>query len=78
VVDIPTPAETAEALRGDIESEYNGLRDGIEKTYHAAIEDLTNTFHADIQANRLDKEEALAAAGLNRDGSDPMGRPTDA
>lgn len=73
-----TPAELHESVRGDIESEYNGLRDGIEKTYHAAIETLTEEFHADIQANRLAKEDALAAAGLNRDGSDPYGRPTDA
>ncbi len=75
---MPTPAETAEALRGDIESEFNGLRDAIESQYEQDKKALEDTFHAAIQANRLSKEDALAAAGLNRDGSDPMGRPTDA
>lgn len=73
--DIPTAAEK-EALRGGIESEYNGLRDGIEKAYTAARRTLMNTYHSDITQNRLDKEAAMRAAGLNTDGSSPYGRPT--
>lgn len=72
------PAMTAseyEALRSGIESEFNGLRDAIEKTYETAQRNLENQYHADIHDNRVAKEQAMVAAGLNPDGSDPQGRP---
>jgi hypothetical protein len=63
-----------EELRSGIESNYNGLRDGIEKTYETAARNLENQYHADLHDNRVAKEEAMVAAGLNPDGSDPQGR----
>ena len=79
---MPTEAEKTaagkEALRSGIESEFNGLRDAIETTYAHAQRNLENDYHADITANRLAKEDAMAAAGLNRDGSSNYDRPTDA
>ncbi len=71
----PTAAEK-EALRSQIESQYNGERDSIERTYVLDRNNLADQFHADIEANRLAKEAAMRAAGLNSDGSTPYGRPT--
>lgn len=73
-----TPAEEREQLRGGIESEHNGLRQQIEEDYVLARGNLEAQYHRDLKANRLAKEDAMAAAGLNRDGSSPYGRPTDA
>lgn len=72
-----TPAELNESLRGDIESEFNGLRNAIEEAYVLARGNLELQYHADLKANSLAKGDALGAAGLNRDGSNPYGRPTD-
>jgi hypothetical protein len=69
-----TPAEVAESRRADIESEYNGLRDAIEKQYSADIRDRTETYHQDLHDNRIAREQAMVAEGLNPDGSDPQGR----
>lgn len=74
---ISTPAQENEALRGGIESQYNGLRQAIEENYVLARGNLEQQYHADLTANRLAKEDAMGAAGLNRDGSNPYGRPTD-
>lgn len=68
-------AAEKEELRGNIESEYNGLRDEIEKQYIADKEALATQYHEDIQSNAEDKRGAFIAAGLNSDGSDPQGRP---
>jgi hypothetical protein len=67
-------AKEYEDLRSGIESEFNGLRDTIEKDYETAKRNLENQFHSDIHDNRVAKEQALVAAGLNPDGSDPQGR----
>lgn len=69
-------AQEDEDLRSGIESQYNVLRDGIETAYTAARRTLMNQYHADLRQNRLDKEAAMRAAGLNTDGSTPYGRPT--
>lgn len=61
-------------MRGGIESEYNGLRDVIEKTYVTDKNALETMYHNDIKDNENAKREALLAAGLNSDGSDPQGR----
>jgi hypothetical protein len=79
---MPTTAEETaagkEALRGGIESEFNGLRDEIERTFSTAKYNLEQQYFEDIKANRLAKENAMAAAGLNRDGSSNYDRPSDA
>lgn len=79
---MPTEAEQTaagkEALRSGIESEYNGLRNQIEETFSTAKYNLEQQYFEDIKANRLAKEDAMAAAGLNRDGSSNYDRPTDA
>ena len=62
-------------IRGPIESEFNGLRDAIEKQYVADKVALEEQYHADIHANRLAKEAALVAAGLNPDGGTPADYP---
>lgn len=66
-----------EALRGGIESEYNGLRDQIEESYTAAKGVLANQYYEDLRQNRLAKQAAMRAAGLNSDGTSPYGRPSD-
>lgn len=71
----PTATEKEE-LRSGIESEFNVLRDEIEKAYTAARRTLMNQYHEDLRQNRLDKETAMRAAGLNTDGSTPYGRPS--
>lgn len=58
-------------IRGPIESVYNGRRDAIEKQYIADKVDLEADYHAALAANQSDKEDALAAAGLNPDGGTP-------
>jgi hypothetical protein len=72
------PAMTAaeyEELRSGIESEWNGQRDAIEKQYISDRNVLEDQYHKDIADNRHQKEQAMVAAGLNPDGSDPQGRP---
>lgn len=65
-----------EALRGDVEREFSTLRDDIEKQYVTDKNALENQYHADLTENEELRREALVAAGLNSDGSDPQGRPT--
>lgn len=75
-----TPVMTAtqhENKRGDIESNYNGLRDAIETQYTADKLALEDAYHADLAANQTAKEVAFKAVGLNKDGSEPYGRPSD-
>jgi hypothetical protein len=67
-----------EELRSGIESEFNGLRDEIERNFSTAKYNLEQQYFEDIKANRLAKEAAMRAAGLNSDGSSPYGRPSDA
>jgi hypothetical protein len=73
MTDVATADEKI-ALRSAIESTHNGARDAIEKQYAQDKQDLEDAYHDDLRANRLAKEAALVAAGLNHDGSDPQGR----
>jgi hypothetical protein len=64
-----------EELRSGIESEHNGNRDAREKQYVNEKGNLEKAYHEDLTAIRVAKEQAMVAAGLNPDGSDPQGRP---
>ena len=67
-------AAEKEALRGGIESEYNKQRADREKEYTDAKVALQTDYQNDIRDIEQSKREALVAAGLNPDGSDPQGR----
>lgn len=67
-------AAEKEALRGGIESTHNKLRADREKEYTDAKVTLQEEFQSDIRDIERTKQEALVAAGLNPDGSDPQGR----
>lgn len=69
----PTAAER-DALRGGIERTYANNRESTEKQYIEDKEALETTYHEDIQANEKARRDALVAAGLNPNGSDPQGR----
>lgn len=62
-------------IRGPIEETHNALRDTREKEHRDAIVALEADFHADLAVLRTNKENALFAAGLNRDGSTPSDYP---
>lgn len=64
-------AAEKEAARGDVEREFSTNRAEIEKNYTEAKEALAEQFHKDISDNEQARREALVAAGLNSDGSDP-------
>lgn len=69
-------AAELEALRGDVELEFSTNREAIEKQYIQDRNDREEQYHTDILANEEARREALTAAGLNSDGSDPQGRPS--
>lgn len=73
---MPTPAEVKETRRGDIEKQYNVQRANREKQYTADKLALEQVFFSDVNAIEQSKRAAFSTAGLNTDGSDPMGRPT--
>ena len=58
-------------VRAGVESTHNALRDAIEKQYVEDRRALEDTYHEDLETNRRNKEDALVAVGLNRDGSAP-------
>lgn len=62
-------------IRGPIEGTHNALRDAREKQFVADQRALEDDFHADLATLRTNKENALFAAGLNRDGSTPSSYP---
>lgn len=66
----PNPQET---VRPDIEAEFNGARAEIQEQYITDRIALEETFRADLEANRLARKTALRSAGLNSDGSTPLG-----
>jgi len=68
-------AAELEAARGDVERTYSTNRQNIENQYVQDKKDLEDAYHKDIQDNEQARREALVAAGLNSDGSDPQGRP---
>jgi hypothetical protein len=65
-----------EVLRGGIEREFSDNRNDIENQYISDRNARTAQYQADIKANEQARRDALVAAGLNSDGSDPQGRPT--
>lgn len=68
---VPNP----NTIRGPIEITHNDLRDAREKTYVAAKAALEATFHSDLHTLKTNKENALQAAGLNKDGGIPDSYP---
>lgn len=60
-----------DTIRGPIEEFYNAARESIEAGYTAAKHALEATREANLIANEAAKSAALAAAGLNPDGSVP-------
>lgn len=62
--------------RSEIEATFNRQRKQLEVDYTADKAQLETAYHADLRSNRVAKEAALVAAGLNSDGSDPQERPT--
>lgn len=62
-------------IRGPIEEMHNALRDAREKEYIEAKTALEEDFHADLAVLKTNKENALFAAGLNRDGGTPSDYP---
>lgn len=65
-----TAAERDE-LRGGIERTHAEAREAIEKQYIEDKNALEETYHEDIEANAVARRDALVAAGLNPNGSDP-------
>jgi len=63
-----------EELRGGIERTHSTNRDEREKQYVADKKALEADYQSDIQDIETARQEALVAAGLNPDGSDPQGR----
>lgn len=68
-------------------AEYEELRAGIARTNAEAQEAIDaeylndrlareNQYHEDTKANQQALREAYVAAGLNSDGTQPLGRPT--
>ena len=64
--DNPNPQE---AVRAPIESAHNKTRDDREKQYVSDRNNLEMAYHADLVSIQQAKQNALAAAGLNPDGS---------
>lgn len=58
-------------LRGGIERTHAESRESIEQQYVADKNALEETYHEDIRANEEARRDALVAAGLNPNGSDP-------
>lgn len=64
-------AEEKDTLRGDIERTHATNRDNIEKQYVADRNALEETYHEDLKTAEAARRDALVAAGLNPNGSDP-------
>ena len=62
-------------IRGPIEEAHNATRDAREKQYITDRKALEDDYHADLAAIQTAKEDALFAAGLNRDGGTPEDYP---
>lgn len=65
-------------VRAPIETEHSGLRDAREKQYLEDLRLLEVAYRADLQDLDADRSAALVAAGLNPDGSIPVGWNHDA
>lgn len=69
-------AQERDQLRSGIARTNAEAREVIEKQYVQDREALESQYHEDLTANIQDLREAYVAAGLNSDGTDPLGRPT--
>ena len=69
-------AQERDELRAGIARTHAEARDAIEKQYVQDRNDLEEQYHQDLADNTQALEAAYVAAGLNSDGSDPLGRPT--
>lgn len=67
-------AEEAIARRAPIADEYAKNENDIHADFRAAVKAAEDDREEALRANRLEREEAYVAAGLNPDGSDPQGR----
>jgi len=65
-----------EELRSGIARANANDRETIDKNYLEAKLALEEQYHEDIKANQKALRDAYAAAGLNSDGTQPLGRPT--
>lgn len=74
-----TPFATAaerDELRSGIARTNAEAREAIDAQYIQDKEALERQYHEDIAGNQQDLRDAYVAAGLNSDGTDPLGRPT--
>lgn len=69
-------ASERDTLRSETVAPHNLARQGLEEQYTADKRALEDQYHEDLRANDQAREAALVAAGLNSDGSDPLGRPS--
>jgi hypothetical protein len=69
-------AQERDDLRSGIARTNAEAREAIDAQYIQDKEALEKQYHEDITANQQDLREAYVAAGLNSDGTDPLGRPT--
>lgn len=68
-------AQERDELRSGIARTNAEARETIENQYVQDRDDLEKQYQTDIADNRKALEAAYVAAGLNPDGSDPLGRP---
>jgi hypothetical protein len=68
-------AEERDQLRSGIARTNAEARETIEKNYVQARNDLEEQYHKDLADNDRALREDYVAAGLNPDGTDPLGRP---
>jgi hypothetical protein len=68
-------AEERDQLRSGIARTHAEARETIESNYVQARGDLEDQYHKDLADNEQALREAYVAAGLNPDGTDPLGRP---
>lgn len=62
-------------IRGPVEETHNALRDAREKQYVDDQTALEEDYHADLAVLKTNKENALYAVGLNKDGGVPETYP---
>ena len=68
-------AQERDELRSGIARTHAEARETIENDYVKDRNDLEEQYHKDLAANDRDLRDAYVAAGLNPDGTDPLGRP---
>ena len=69
-------AQQRDDLRSGIARTNAEAREAIEAQYVQDRKDLEDQYHKDLADNTDALASAYVAAGLNSDGTDPLGRPT--